>query len=207
MAKYKHGDIFANIMEDGRYMFGRLLMDVKKQCVNKKLIDNTSSLASYSGTFLIEIYKEISTQKKLTNADVMIHGIFVTPFALKDGTWEIIDHIPVDPTKVDFQEGLVSDVRKLYFIKGELQLEIPKPPAYQEKIGVGLYMEACGNIDQMLDFYLHNSPVDPKGPLYKSDLRYNNYRKEVYSLIKEDINQSYHEMAQKHGFDLSRFYC
>ena len=35
---------------------------------------------------------------------------------------------------------------------------------------------------------------------------YPEYRKEVYGIIGEDPNQSYYELALKHGFDLARFY-
>ena len=31
-------------------------------------------------------------------------------------------------------------------------------------------------------------------------------RKEIYEAIGEDPNQSYYELALKHGFDLARFY-
>ncbi|WP_175609910.1 hypothetical protein [Zobellia uliginosa] len=43
--------------------------------------------------------------------------------------------------------------------------------------------------------------------LDNNDIRLNNnFRKEIYDQIGEDMNQSYYEMALKHGYDLGRFY-
>ncbi len=39
MVKFKHGDIFIAETEDGKYVSGKILLDVKKQCMKPKLID------------------------------------------------------------------------------------------------------------------------------------------------------------------------
>ena len=136
----------------------------------------------------------------------MIPGIFVTNFDLDDGIWKIIDNIPVDPQTIDFPEGLLDSFGKLCLIKGELRITIPKPVSYKDEVGVGLRVKACGAMGQIARFYLNNPKDSPDGPLYTSDLRFNDKRKEVYNLIGKDLGQSYYDMAKDEGFDLARFY-
>ena len=37
MARFKHGDIFTVQLPNQQYLFGRILLDLKKQCVKPKL--------------------------------------------------------------------------------------------------------------------------------------------------------------------------
>ena len=49
--------------------------------------------------------------------------------------------------------------------------------------------------------------VESKRYLEWSDLRFApEKREEIYKQIGEDMNQSYYELALKHGHDLGRFY-
>ena len=206
MIKYKHSDVFVNKMKNGKYMFGIILLDVKKQCFRKKIIDQSNSLSCYNGTVLIELFKEFSNTKNYSSSDVLIPGIFVFDFDLKDGYWEIIDNITVNPEKIDFPEGMLYSNGLLYFVKGEIKLRVPKPISYREEIGVGIATMACGSIEKIASFYLDNKFDSKDGPLYNYDLHFNDKRKKAYKLINENTKQSYSHMAKKYGFDLSRFY-
>lgn len=39
MARFKHGDIFAVQLPNQQYLFGRILLNVKEQCVKPKLLE------------------------------------------------------------------------------------------------------------------------------------------------------------------------
>jgi hypothetical protein len=76
MSNYKIGDIFSIQLPNQKYIFGRILLDVKKQCVKPKLIDPNSPLSSYDGCLLVEIYKELSDNPNFLGQEKLIPGFF-----------------------------------------------------------------------------------------------------------------------------------
>jgi hypothetical protein len=58
MVRFKHGDIFAVQLPNQQYLFGRILLNVKEQCVKPKLLEPGSSLTFFGGSLLISISAE-----------------------------------------------------------------------------------------------------------------------------------------------------
>jgi hypothetical protein len=58
MARFKHGDIFAVQLPNQQCLFGRILLNVKEQCVKPKLLEPGPSLTFFGGSLLISIYAE-----------------------------------------------------------------------------------------------------------------------------------------------------
>ena len=75
--KTKPGDIFSIPVSGDSYVFGRVLLDVKNQCIKPKLVDPMSRFSTYVSSVLVEVYRELSKTPVLTLADVLIPGVFV----------------------------------------------------------------------------------------------------------------------------------
>ena len=60
MAEYKSGDVFVFQMTDDEWVGGRVILDVKRQCIQPRLLKDHSPLASFNGAILIEVYRSIS---------------------------------------------------------------------------------------------------------------------------------------------------
>ncbi len=213
MEKARAGDIFAIPIDNGRYGFGQVMLDVEAQCIKPRLVEADSALGFFSGSYLIDVFRRTNSEREWIPSERLIAGIFVSPGLLKAGDWPIVDFAEIDPVKVEFPETFIAVGLASAFRRGEV--EIPHP--YQEPVLDRLeafstvhpsetIVEACEK------FGLHEPPSSPAAvePLphgaIRGDLRFRPERAEAYRLMGEDPNQSYYEMAMRHGFDLARFY-
>jgi hypothetical protein len=214
MVKFQTGDIFTFKLSTNEYICGRIMLDIKKQCVSPKLLPPDSPLYFFNGSLLLEIYKSTATQPVIDNSEILIPGIFLDSDSLKYGIWSIIGHQDVNPEEVEFPEALISHGLRAQFLRGEVALnidlkeeELKKINVYQTKKPSGILGEIClyhlGRIDEINNSWVHSIEVFN---LKSSDLRFTQHRSEIYHLLGEKENQSYFEMSSRLGYNIQRFY-
>lgn len=196
-------------------MTGRVMLDVKQQCVRPKLLESGSALGSYNGSVLIEVYRKTFSEPTTERSEIFIPGIWTDTISLTEGYWQITGHEEVDPTAVDFPESFIGHgARTILFRKGEIKLPIDMTNEEYDQLRIRGAINASGFLGETCLYYLGrkdeiNDPdlVDVElRSLQHSDLRFNEFRSEAYRRLCEDENQSYCEMALKHGHDIRRFY-
>lgn len=57
MKRYETGDLFVFPLPTGEWMCGRVMLDIGRQCVQPKLLEVGSPLASFPNALLIEVYR------------------------------------------------------------------------------------------------------------------------------------------------------
>ena len=211
--KLEEGDIFYSIY-NGKYIFGKLLMNV-----SQRMPERVKPMRAFHDCYLVGIYKGIYDKPILTENEFVIPSIYTIKkqFYLKneDKTeWYFYRTEPIDYKKdINFPECItIVDSRKICFHCGEVQLLTKLTQKdwrgdYDIQRQVHFWYQtvlnsAChyGNRDDLVDFTICSS-------LEREDLRFaEQQRQEVYKQIGEDLNISYFELALKHGFDLGRFY-
>jgi RNA polymerase subunit RPABC4/transcription elongation factor Spt4 len=216
MAKrFKAGDIFALELPTGEFMTGRVLLDVKNQCIRPKLLSSDSRLGFFNGYVLTEVYRQTFSKPTAERSEVLIPGVWTDSGSLKDGDWQIIGYEDIDPTKVEFPEAfIIRGSRTILFLRGEIKIPIEMTYEEYEQLRVRNTKGASGLLGEICLYYLGrkdeiNDPdlVDVElRSLKHSDLRFNEFRSEAYRRLGEDENISYFEMSQKYGFDIRRFY-
>ena len=213
--KFKAGDIFAVEIAPNEYAFGRVLLDVYKQCVKKGHIGINHSLAlGNRKTIFIEFYREVFNEKRfdVENPELLIPGIFTLNLCLLDFEWEVVGHKPVDPVKVDFPESLSIDgAFKGKFIKGELYAEVAITVEEIEQIRIYPSLESLMAIPEYILYSLRrqdeiNEERRQFRDLKNIDLRFSEYRDKIYALLPLEFHKPYYELAKERGFDLARFY-
>ena len=218
MAKRKKinvSDVFSVKVSESEFIYGRVLFDVTKQYMKKSYNpegNNYSYLSFFNKCFLIETFLGVSSSfEDIDMKQKAVISTFVPDFFFSEYEASIIDNIGVDVKEISFPETL-SSANKCYFSAGELYLPInlTDDECYRIKIypSFGSGFQA---ITATLDYSGRTDLIeegDRQEAYFKySDLRNNpEIRQEIYAMIGEDPNQSYYELALKHGFDLARLY-
>jgi hypothetical protein len=212
--KLEEGDIFY-VEDKGKYYFGKILLDVSDRILKQQ--EQHINFKFYSGCCLAAVYKGIYDEPELRTNEFIIPGayIFNKYFYSKKYkvNWVYYNHEPIDYKKIDFPESLLGvQTDCISFRKGELELKtnLSREQYYNEyKVLGGIE----GSFNALIDIASHYQNrddlmnVERKVFLDSKDLRFApEKRKVVYEQIGEDMNQSYYDMALKHGFDLGRFY-
>lgn len=212
--KLEEGDIFYVKRKD-KYFFGKILLDVSDRILKKE--EGNLGFKFYSGCCLAAVYKGIYDEPILNTDEFILPGIFVFKkffYSKKYKVdWTYYNHESIDFKKIDFPESLQSVHEKgICFKKGELEIKTDLTEQQYDnefKIIGGIK----GSFDALIDIASHYQGADDLMEVKRvvfldsSDFRFAlEKRKEVYKRIGQDMNQSYYEMALKHGFDLGRFY-
>lgn len=211
MARFKHGDIFTVQLPNQQYLFGRILLDLKKQCVKPKLLEPGSPLTFFGGSLLVETYRQLSDTPDFGESEVLLKGVFVDARSLKRGHWTIIDHHEVDPTQVEFPEGLVATGSGANFQRGEISMPVALSGQDVSRIHVYPTQQSSLALADICLYYLglkhliEHEYRDNKHLRY-SDLRFSDHRSEIYQLLGEDESQTYYQMSTQLGYDIARFY-
>ena len=211
MARFKHGDIFTVQLSNQQYLFGRILLNVKEQCVKPKLLEPGSPLTFFGGSLLIEMYRVMSATPDFDGSEVLLNGVFVDPRSFKRGLWTIVDHQEVDPTQVEFPEGLVATGHRASFQCGEVKIPVELSEQDLRQIHVYPTQQSSLALADICLYYLELKHLieheyrDNKHLRY-SDLRFSDHRRKVYQLLGEDENQTYYQMSTKLDHDITRFY-
>lgn len=213
--KINVSDVFSVKVSESEFIYGRVLFDVTKQYMKKSYNpegNNYSYLSFFNKCFLIETFLGVSSSfEDIDMKQKAVVSTFVPDFFFSEYEANIIDNIGVDVKEISFPETL-SSADKRYFSAGELYLPInlTDDECYRIKIypSFGSGFQA---ITATLDYSGRTDLIeegDRQEAYFKySDLRNNpEIRQEIYAMIGEDPNQSYYELALRHGFDLARLY-
>jgi hypothetical protein len=217
--KLKEGDIFY-VPIKGKYIFAKIVLDMRNKIFKK---EPNHRLFFYSGCYLIEVYKGIYDEPKLTSTEIIFPSsfTFISTFYARNEykiDWTFYEHQPIDYTKIEFPEVLeTGDNGYLNFRKFDVSIptktlfeDFPKNSNRNQKYtGV-----AFPSFYQMVDEALHlqkrdDLMTDTEITYFESDRDLRmcfNDRKRIYAQIGESINISYYELALKYGYDLGRFY-
>lgn len=221
--KLKIGDIFyLKIKEQEKYIFGRLLFDVKKQYHKIIEVNNLPDdyfpylLMFYADCQLVEMYDGIyeKIQDFKDTSKIIIPRVLTQPIDSKRNVldWGVVENKKVDYTKIEFPENLNSENNLKLLDRGELSLKT-KISAQE-----GQDLEYRSNM--MVPITVANAslhfqnrpdliPEDIRWPSYliENDLYYNpKLRNKIYHDLGIDPNKSYYELSKEMGFDLARFY-
>ena len=213
--KFKHGDIFTFQLPTKKYMFGRIMLDIHKQCIKPKLIEPNSPLMSHGRSLLVEVYKEVSDLPNFSSSEVLIPGFYLLPDPLKSGEWQIVGHQEIDPRLVEFPETLIRDHGFWCLERGELRMTVTVDWG-QERKSWHIFPTTMSPYS-LANFCLYQlgyhdllKPIAPKGLDYWSlksiDVRYAEIRHEIYQMIGEDEKLSYYEISTQWGCNLITLY-
>lgn len=215
MIGFRAGDIFSFALPDGLWMFGRVLLDVKRQCIEPRLLEMGSPLSSFNGMMLVEIYSQTAPSQDFSEEEieVLIPGIFIGADLLEDGDAAIVGHRPVDPAEVEFPEGFMGGGPLPRFIRGELDLPVDLASLELQEEEPRVKRYPSGILDQLCLVRLgRGEELGRPANLLKlvdvaaSDMRYSDLRCRLYELLGEDEHASYYDLSRRKGLDLSRFY-
>ncbi len=211
MISIKHGDIFTFQVTTGKYISGRIILDIKEQCIEPNLLKANSTLNAFSESILVEIYSGLSQKPEWVKSKVLIPGILVEGDLLKTGEWEIIDYSKIDPTRVEFPETLILFEGQALFERGEISLHLSLDYDDLRRINVYPTFKSAKSLPDICLYYLNlkhliNDDFAETKHLKNSDLRFSEYRHEIYHLLNEDEHQSYFEMSSRLGYYITRFY-
>jgi hypothetical protein len=212
--RYKAGDIFSFELVPGEYLSARILLDIKKQCIQSKLISSGNPLYFFGSCVLVEAYSQSTPEPTAVPSDILIPGIFIGSNIIARGVWKVIGHEPVDPTTVEFPEALIGSGPRVRFNRGEVELSIQIEQGELDHIKVYNMIHGGGFLPEICLTYLGrgeeiNNPLAPdlkRRGLEDCDLRFSEHREEVYSRIDADPNESYYELSKRLGHDITRFY-
>ncbi|MDR1284816.1 MAG: sugar transporter [Campylobacteraceae bacterium] len=215
------GDIFY-IHVSGKYVFGKLLMDIKKRIFK---LEPRHRLKFYSDCYLVEIYKgiydtpELATREIIYPASFIFHSTFYPSKNFKKYVqWSFYKNESINYKEIDFPETLeIGDNGLINFRKFDISLptktlfkDFPKKINGNQK-----YTGTAFTIyDQLVDEAFHlqgrDDLLQDKEKTYFSsanELRLQTKdRVSFYEQINEDTDISYYKLALKYGFDLGRFY-
>ena len=215
MKKGKAGDIFKIPLTEDEYAFGRLMLDVRAQCIETGKIANDNPLMIFPDALLIEIYRNTSAGQLPSNLEVLIPGLFSSNHCLRDGSWEIIDHKDVDPRELEFPESLsAGETSGAMLVRGETRQ--PVPMDMNEIMDIGIYptMHPCRVLQELILFHLgRKDEIENREPdeveyyeLTNYDLRYYPERNRILTSGGIDPDEKYYELATRLGHDPGRFY-
>jgi hypothetical protein len=217
---YKTGDVFSIEVAEKEFIFGRVLFDVTKQYLSCEQKDKLNYLSFFNKCLLVETYIGVYSNvnevnfEQTVNFSTFVSDDFHKQDFFKERNCKVIDFREIDVKKVTFPENLSSYNSTYYFSVGELYLPIVLNSEEYDEIkvhpsfGYGYWEIIVATLDISKREDLIEEGDNKKNNYFRwSDLRsMPDIRNKIYALAGEDPNQSYYEMALKHGFDLARFY-
>lgn len=201
------GDIFIVPLADGVALAARVALDVSTQCVEPGRIAEGSPLAFFDGCVLVEVCAVVAASPVFDPERLLIPGVFIDDEPLRDGRWQVVGNLAVDPLRVDFPEGVIVRDRSGCFHRGELALPVALTMEEVRDLDVFPTIKGSGALAGLCSHYLGLEQLESVHRwLDRSDLRFSEHRERIYRLLREDMAQSYATMAEKHGYDVTRFY-
>jgi hypothetical protein len=207
------GETFAFPLTPREWLSGRVLLDVKAQCVKPKRLNPDSALGFYSQACLVEIYATPTAQPEVRAEEILVPSMFIY-YPGSKGDWQVLGTVAVDPTRVDFPQALIHCGITPHLTWGELSLPITL--TYEEADamhvrgsvhGAGLVPAKCmvalgrgGELDPVV------YPNLPYLSLASTDLRRSPHADRVFAAAGLADRGTYYEEALARGFDLARFY-
>ena len=207
----KPGDIFTQKLDNGNYMFGRVLMDIGSQCFDSKIITKKSDslLRLYTPGYVIEVFDTISDNDSMPEKyQITIPGIAVDADAFENDEWKVIGFEAVNYKDIDFQESLNFYDGELDFQRGEVFISVNVPDKMINEEIESFQTAALVNSYLILEDTFNYLETNDATELLDYDMRLLPAftRNLVYQIIGEDPESSYYNLALKHGFDTARFF-
>lgn len=214
--RLQSGDIFW-VKYNGKYFFGRVVLDMKKAfSLNKLPPSGIFNTFLTEGTYYVEFLSGIYDEPFLTTFEVLFNAFFPTNYLHRkksiDEEWGYNSNIPVNSTKIDFPESISYKDGFLIFKKGELEIKsnISSENYNDQKVNGMNFLDFEGLI--FLGLHLQNRPDLNLEKLYppemkRFDIRFNSeFHNQLYQSFNENSDISYYELSLKHGYDISRFF-
>jgi len=175
------------------------------------LLKPDSPLLIHDRAILVEVYTGLNTAPTFKRSEILLPGVFVDSESLRSGDWGIIDHVEVNPTEVEFPEGLAPFAGHAFFRKGEISLQLPLTEDDARRINVSDTGIPSAALPDVCLYYLDlkhliQHEYAEACHLKNADLRFSDQRREIYRMLGEDETLSYFQMSRRIGFDITRFY-
>ena len=211
---FRHGDVFSIPLPDGQFLFGRVVFDVAKQTRKPGVVVSPDNYFTFfRSSILVDVYRDLQAVSTTDFSEqVLIPGVFTSTTLLDSGVWRVIGNRPVDPTQVEFPEVFVHSDATAFFERGELFLptqltwneyeSLPFRACVNSPYGIGaMGLNYLGRRDLIEEKYLYPQYLED------DDLRYQPQRRAaLYQQLGEDPEESYYQLALRHGLDFARFY-
>ena len=210
--KLETGDLFSFPVTDREWAAGRVLLDVKKQCVQARRLPPDSPLLFFGGALLIEVYTpDVSAEASAERADAILPGIFVAP---PRDDWPALARRPVDPTQVEFPMGLLGGGSTVVFEWGEvsIRLALSTEEADPMKISppivfpIDLPAYCLHRLNRTAEIDRERNPSLDALDLSTRDLRFALHRDRILHLAGVEPGARYYDVAFRSGHDTRRFY-
>ena len=120
----KAGDIFCIPITRSEMVNGRVLLDVRAQCIAPRRVAPDSQLAFFDETLLVEVYAETVSKPRVATGKILISSLFIDAGHFASGTWPVVGSVPVDPVAVDFPAATVAQNARPYLSWGEIGVPI-----------------------------------------------------------------------------------
>lgn len=223
---YNAGDMFAIKFDEETYIPGRVLLNIQSQCLDSGIVgglDSTlgSCYSNIKPVYLVELYKcMLQKPEKPSTREILFDCVVVDQKSPKKKNWIYLGNEPVDPELIEFPEVISYSIGEGYrIVKGEIGIILPEndwdsfiretktTPSVMSSKGISTYsLYQMGFIDKVKAKFSGDRDLTYLSNLGSNLRLFNNHRNKLFKMIGEDPNESYHQMALKHGFDLKRFY-
>ena len=206
----KAGDIFTQQLPNGKYMFGRILMDIKTQCFDSGILKKEETeLRSYSSSYVVEVYDLISDSPECPeNFNVAFPGIAVWDGAFEKDLWKVVGFKKVNPIEIDFQESIYYYDEEINLTRGEIELSGYLDEDDTTETIRELESAAFMQSEVLIEHVFHYLETNDKTELldYDSRLLSEEARRIIYDALGEDYTKSYYDLAKGEGYDTARFF-
>ncbi|MBX3163560.1 MAG: immunity 26/phosphotriesterase HocA family protein [Bacteroidetes bacterium] len=206
---YKAGDIFAIQIENGQYVFGRILLDIPRQCIEPNLVADDNPLRMMK-CLVLEGYNLLKDEPVFEDAPVIINGYLAYDSAFVDGVFKIVGHKAVNPKEVEFPGYFdINLFGEVTFERGEISipLNISEDEADSFELFGGIHFsEAFDTV--ILTLMGRTDLVQEKAELKYSDIRFNSAEKQeqIYNIVGKEMSLPYYELALRKGIYTARFF-
>jgi len=209
MKKLMHGKIFAMPLSEGKYLCGRVMLDIGGNIKRRVLAHDSPLVGLLAGSFLIEMYSAISSSPEYVPSSTLISGAFVDPKEIGKA-WPIVGEREVDPRSVEFPESLSGWTHfkgDAAFYCGEMRIPVPfSEKKWLKDIGV------LGGFDfapswRFVCLWALGIPNEYKFAASEfHDLRFSRHRPCVYEHLPFPMEMSYFEKQAQLGLHFERLY-
>lgn len=216
---FNAGDLVAIPLLEGACACGRVMLDVKTECLDTGLLWLNNPLLFFEPAILVEVYAEVHPRPTAARSGMLIPGIFVSRHAVEGGRWPVVGHQPVRPEEVDFPEFINSDRKgRATFQKGEVRLRIHDPEVSPYEVKCHPCWFSAGIVEEMILFLLgrYAELPDPQVrdeailSLRSNDLRFRppDEHKRFLDLVGLETDEQYDQLSLvlNSDHDLARFY-
>lgn len=181
---------------------GRVLLDVLEP-VRKRVVPDDSPLRFFQESVLIELLRPDGSAPPAS--------LFCGREALEDGLWKITGKQPITPAELDFPIFLESVRGEIHVTRGEVVRPIDLTHQEYMEIDVMGTLTPAAAVPGIAAVLL-DMPVVPgsrsaariRRGLENSDLRLSPKAPPILAKLGDPVDEPYHVLSQRYGFDPAR---